>query len=255
MRSQRPRRLLSITMLLCGLASAGCQPRPPADPTPTPGSARAEYVRLLQRVLRERYPQVLRTSTGHARYLWIVTDGRGRLVTTALDSSRPAILGIPNAVTERFPDLPLDEWNRMADAAFSTIGMSPHPPGEVAPDTLWVFWAERPFPIRAVPRPRGPFRIAEAFDAMLVPDTVRKVARSVGPGRTVWFVKGDDQKLMGIGTWPGDDPDVRAAQAQLAPQFPGGELTCSVGLAVRDASGRLVRVFPVRFQKSEPTPR
>jgi hypothetical protein len=250
-----PKRLLAAVALLFGAASGGCQVQSWIAPVPAERSARAAYVRLVRRVLNERYPQVLRASSGHAQYLWIVTDGRGRLVRTALDARRPALFAIPNAITERFPDVPIDEWNRMTNAAFSTTGMSPHPPGEVAPDTLWVFWAERPFPLSAAPRPLGPFRIAEAFDAMLVPDTVREVARGVGAGRTVWFVKGDDQRLMGIGTWPEENPDIARRQAELAPRFPGGELTCSLGLAVRGASGRLVRVFPIRFQKTEPAAR
>jgi len=215
-------------------------------------SGKGAYQELIRSVLREHYPAALTAaSPRRVRYLYLLGDGHGRLVRHEMDSTPPASLTMPEAIEERF-EMEVDSgWTDHMDVAFALAGMSMHVPGmasELGPDTLWVFWADAPLPLDSARTLRaGGFQPGLAVEMQVTPDTIFRFAETVPPGHTVWYARDQHGTVMGMGTWEGENPDYAARQAQLAPQFPDGELTCSAAGAIQLADGRLVRILPIRY--------
>lgn len=214
------------------------------------------YSALVRRALERYYPDLLtRGATGHASYVWFVADGRGRITAHAMSGVRPPSMVQRDAIREKFPDLDLQRFaEAVPDAAFPTSGTSLHLPGELGPDSVWVFWVDRPVSFRRVPAPAGPFVFGRAASEQVAPARVRQLASESGAGDVVWYVYSDAQPLLDAGVARGLDPRSSRADSVVAAvrrivrgRHPAGALTCSLGSALPGLSGQVVMTVSVRY--------
>jgi hypothetical protein len=241
-------------MLLLVLALAAAGPAAAQD-----GAASRDdkpYSELVRRAISTYYPQVLRGASRGTVYLWFIGDGRGRIVGHRMSGDPPRSMMLRDAIREHFPRVdPVHDAEAVPDAAFPNAGNSLHPPGEMGPDSVWVFWSERPFRTRDVPPQAGPFSFGRAASQQIAPPPVRRLAAEAVTGDVVWYVYSDEQPLLDSGLYTGlarseTNPDamVAAVRAVVRQRFPDGELTCSLGSSLPNRDGTLVSTLSVRYQ-------
>ncbi|HET7231138.1 MAG TPA: hypothetical protein VFJ16_14090 [Longimicrobium sp.] len=247
-----PARMLPVIACLL----SGCAPAAPranlAAPVPYT-TLQGPYTERVREIIRAHQPRLLDQPAGHAQYLYVLGDGSGRVVRTMAEDVAPTQMGLPTAALGRIAtETEVEGWMAMSDPAWGVMGMSLHLPGEVGPDSVWVFWAEPPVHFGQARAAGGPLPFGLAAAEQTTPRLVHALARHLPRGRSLWYVYDDQERVLAYGTWPGADPDVEAGRNQLRPRFAGGALTCAMAQSIRGAGGRLVRVVPVRFQPADP---
>lgn len=247
----RPRLALAI---LAGFVAVGCVPRYGASTTTRASDTRrdAPLADLLLAATRRNEPETLR-ARGKTRYVWLLADGRGRIVRSAVSLERPRSDVLRDVLRERFPDIDTDAWVRdVPEALFPVAGIYRLRSGEIGSDTVLVFWADPPIPVgNDPPPPRGPYRLGAAAAAQFSPPRVLRAAQETAPGQTVWYVESDEGVLLDVGVFSGGR-DYDAIRAFLQPRYPGRTIQCSAGYALPAAGGRLVQTVAVRL--SAPIP-
>jgi hypothetical protein len=224
-----------------------------------PGAASREekpYTELVRRAVAAYYPQLTRGGARGTAYVWFVGDGRGRIVGHHYSSVPPRSPRLRDALREQFPAVDPDRDARaVPDAAFPNAGNSLHPAGELGPDSIWVYWAERPYPLAGVPQQLGEYAFGRAASQQLAPAAVRQLAADAVRGDVVWYAYSDQQPLLAAGLYtalrPGEQqPDsvVAAVRAAVRERYPAGSLTCSLGSSLPNRSGHLVMTVSVRYQ-------
>lgn len=246
---------------VCGMATCtGCHPRPsPSEPRPGAAvdSAYKPYSDLVRRAIQSYYPQLLtRGVDGSAAYVWLIADGRGRIVGRRMSNVPPKTFRLREAVLERFPDVDVErDAQSVPDAAFATAGSSVHPPPELGPDTVFLFWADRPFSSRNIPPPLGPFVLGRAASEQLSPLRIRRLAAEAAPDDVVWYVYSDENPLIDAGIYRGlrprqihPDSIVASIRNMVRARYPDGSLSCSLGTSLPTRTGGFVMTMSVRYE-------
>lgn len=257
------RRLFGSALVLA-VAGQGCGLRPaPSQPSSsaTGDSADRPYSRVVRQAVETYYPELLTTGVeGSAAYLWLVADGRGRITRRSLSSARPRTLNLRNALLEKFPDVDVDrDAKAVPDAAFATAGTSIHPPPELGPDTVYLFWADQPYSVRNVPPALGPFLLGRAASEQVTPARIRELAQGATPDDVIWYVYTDEESLVEAGIFQGlrphqtpPDSIVSVIRDLVRSKYPGGSLTCSLGTSLPNRNGDLVMTMSVRYEPRKP---
>lgn len=252
------RRLFPSAVLLLAASSAGCRQKPTVQPEPA-ATAQIDrpYSVLIRRAIQTYYPRLLTDGVdGTAAYVWLIADGRGRIVGNALSTVPPRTFRQREAILEKFPDVDIErEAAAVPDAAFATAGTSFHPPPELGPDTVYVFWTDRPFSFRHVPTSRGPFLLGSAASEQIAPAQIRQLAAGASSDDVVWYVYTDEQPMLESGIYPdlhprevSPDSIVAAVRNMVREKYPNGALSCSLGTSLRNNRGELVITMSVRYE-------
>lgn len=246
-------RILPRLLPLSACLLAACAPaRHTARlPTPEPYTTDAgAYTRRLRDIIKAEHPRLLTESTGHARFVYLRADAGGRVERSVVEDTPPQPLN-PWAMVGRIVTRDeADRWIADTTVSWGVMGMSMHGPGVLAADTVWVFWAAPPMPIRTTLAGTTP--LGMLAQEQNTPARIRALAARMPPGHSVWYVHDDQQRILGYGTWPEANPNADARRAELAPRFADGRLTCYGVIPIRAGGGRMVTVMPVRYQPLRP---
>ncbi|HEX8243821.1 MAG TPA: hypothetical protein VF541_10005 [Longimicrobium sp.] len=239
------RRAARAAPLLALAAMLGCAAAPSPAAAPDPHDARP-LMTLLDRAARRYESAVLGAEVHGTRYVFLAGDGRGRVTASAGSTVPPESGDLAAALRAALPGVDMEAWQRrVPEAVYPYGGITRFPPGTLAPDTVLVFWAERPLAVGSPPpAARGEFTFGVAAAWQMTPPAVRDAVRQARAGQTVWYVRDAGRRVLGVGAYAGGR-DYEAIRAAAQPRFPGLRLTCTGGFSLPGTAGEPVLVVEI----------
>jgi len=233
-----PRACLALAAVAAAARCAPLRHAPRGDPPP---------LATLVRGAVARYQPGVRAGAVGTRTVgvWLVGDGHGRIVASAAAPLR--VEGAdPEADFRRLlPRVDFRPFEGEVDALYPYAGTLWFLRGEMGPDSVYVFWKDRPSPAAGpAPAARGRFPLGLAAAHGLTPPAVRQAVGRAAPAETVWYLEDEHGAVLEVGTRPGGR-DIEATRAMLAPRYPDRRLTCAGGYALPGRGGRPVPIVDV----------